>query len=187
LIWLLPAPADTVEPVDQQLFSGQPVIHLLEPEDKDGNGYRLTYLVNARLDVFWRFKTDFDNEFLISNDLILAHRLVSHQDNVVITENRYSTKPGAVFRWQTTVFPDQHMLKFILLNPQETGQKYHTGYIQLEELDQKTKVTQVGYFDFFGASFWVKYPFYGGMQHFLKHTAKWEQQVIQNLKERYTK
>jgi hypothetical protein len=185
LLSLLPASGHSAEPLEQRLLSGQPIIHLLEPDDKDGRGYKLIYVVDAPLNVFWKFKTDFDSEFVMSNELILAHRLISHQGNVVITESRYSTKPGAVFRWQTTVLPEQHLLKFILLNPKEAGQKFHSGYIQLEGLDQKTKVTQVGYFDFFGASFWVKYPFYGGMQHFLKHNAKWEQQAILDLKDRY--
>jgi hypothetical protein len=185
LLSLLPASGHSAEPANPQSLGGQPIISLLEPEDKDGKGYRLTYRVDVPLEVFWKFKTDFDNEFLMSNALILSHRLISHSGNVVVTENRYSTKPGTVFRWQTTVFPEQHLLKFILLNPQETDQKYHYGHIQLEGLDQKTKVTQVAYFDFFGASFWVNYPFYGGLQHFLKHTAKWEQDIIQDLKDRY--
>ncbi len=185
LLSLLPAFVHSAEPVKPQSLGDQPIISLLEPEDKDGKGYRLTYRVDVPLPVFWKFKTDFDNEFLMSNALILSHRLISHSGNVVVTENRYSTKSGKVFRWQTTVFPEQHLLKFILLNPQETDQKFHYGYIQLEELDQKTKVTQVAYFDFFGASFWVHYPFYGGMKHFLKHTAKWEQDIIHDLKDRY--
>lgn len=185
LLSLLPASGHSAEPVKPQSLGGEPIISLLEPEDKDVKGYRLTYRVDVPLEVFWKFKTDFDSEFVMSNALILSHRLISHSGNVVITENRYSTRPGAVFRWQTTVFPEQHLLKFILLNPKEAGQKYHSGYIQLEELDQKTKVTQVGYFDFFGASFWIKYPYYGGMQHFLKHNAKWEQEIIHDLKDRY--
>ena len=189
LIWvsflLLPALGKTSETLQQRLLGGQSVIHLLEPQGKEGQGYKLIYLVDAPLEIFWKFKTDFDNEFLLSNELIHSHRLVSQNGNVVVTENRYASKPGVVFRWQTTVLPDQQLLKFILLNPQECGQKYHSGYIQLERLEQKTKVVQVAYFDFFGASFWVRYPYYGGMKHFLNHTAKWEQQIILNLKDKY--
>lgn len=182
---LLPASGKTSETLEQQLLDGHSVIHLLEPQDRDGKGYKLIYVVDAPLEIFWKFKTDFDNKFLLSNKLINSHRLVSQNGNVVVTENRYANRPGAVFRWQTTVLPDQHLLKFILLNPQECGQKYHSGYIQLERFDQKTKVIQVAYFDFFGASFWVKYPYYGGMKHFLKYTAGWEQQAILDLKDRY--
>ena len=189
IIWvsvlLLPASGKTSETLDQQLLDGQSVIHLLQPQNREGKGYKLIYLVDAPLEIFWKFKTDFDNEFLLSNEMIDSHRLVSQDGNVVVTENGYVNKPGAIFRWQTTVLPDQHLLKFILLNPEECGQKYHSGYIQLERLEQKTKVIQVAYFDFFGASFWVKYPYYGGMNHFLKYTAKWEQQTILDLKDRY--
>jgi hypothetical protein len=73
----------------------------------------------------------------------------------------------------------------VLLNPEQCGQKYHYGYIQLEEMDQKTKVSQIAFFDFFGVFFWVNYPFYGGMSDFLKYTARWEQQVILKLKDTY--
>ncbi len=189
IIWLflllLPASGKTSETLNRQLRDGQSVIHLLEPQDKAGKGYKLIYLVDAPLEIFWKFKTDFDNDFLLSNELIDYHRFISQNGNVVVTENRYVNRPGAIFRWQTTVLPDQHLLQFILLNPQECGQKYHSGYIQLERLEQQTKVVQVAYFDFFGASFWIKYPYYGGMKHFLKYTAKWEQQIIQVLKSRY--
>jgi len=46
----------------------------------------LIYLVDAPLDVFWKFKTDFDNQFLLSNKLIISHRFVSRNRNVVVTE-----------------------------------------------------------------------------------------------------
>jgi len=173
------------EPTEQQLLSGQPLIYKLTPERKDGRGYKLIYMVDAPLDVFWKFKTDFDNQFLLSNKLIISHRFVSRNHNAVVTENEYSNKPKAVFRWQTTLLPDQHRLKFILLNPEDCAQKYHYGYIQMEAFGQKTKVTQVAYFDFFGVSIWVSYPFYGGMSYFLKYTAGWEQQTILKLKNKY--
>ena len=175
-----------IEPTDKQLLGGQPFIYKLEPEQKNGNGYKLVYLVDVPLDTYWKFKTDFDNEFLISNELITAHRFVSRNGDVVITENTYASKPNSIFKWQTTVLADQRHLKFILLNPEECGQKYHHGYIQLKALGQATRVTQVAYFDFFGASLWVNYPFYGGMSHFLKHTANWEQQTVLKLKKKYS-
>jgi hypothetical protein len=177
----IPAP----EPTEQHFLSTNPIIFKLKPERKYGRGYKLVYLVDAPLDVFWKFKTDFDSQFLLSNKLITSHRLVSRNRNEVVTENKYSNKPKAIFKWQTTLLPDQHLLKFILLNPEECGQQYHYGYIQLEALGSRTRVTQIAYFDFFGVSIWVSYPFYGGMSYFLKYTAKWEQQIILKLKDKY--
>jgi hypothetical protein len=177
----IPAP----EPAEPQRLSSNPIILKLKPERKDGRGYKLVYLVDAPMDVFWKFKTDFDNQFLLSNKFITSHRFVSRNRNEVVTENEYSNRPKAIFKWQTTLFPDQHLLNFILLNPEECGQKYHYGYIQLEALDSRTRVTQVAYFDFFGVSIWVSYPFYGGMSYFLKYTAHWEQQTILKLKDKY--
>ena len=174
------------EPTDKQLLGGQPFIYKLEPERQSGKGYKLIYLVDVPLDTYWKFKTDFDNDFLLSNDLITAHRFVSHSGNVVVTENTYASKPKSTFKWQTTVFADQRLLKFTLLNPQECGQKYHYGYIQMKASGQSTRVTQIAYFDFFGASLWVNYPFYGGMSHFLKYNTAWEQQIILKLKEKYS-
>ena len=174
-----------IEPTDKQLLGGQPYIYKLEPEQKNGKGYKLVYLVDVPLDIYWKFKTDFDNEFLLSNELITAHRFVSRNGDDVVTENTYASRPNSVFRWQTTVLADRRLLKFTLLNPEECGQKYHHGYIQLKALGQSTRVTQVAYFDFFGASLWVSYPFYGGMSHFLKYTAAWEQQTILKLRDKY--
>ena len=169
----------------QQLVASAPSISKLKPERKKGRGYKLVYTVDVPLDVFWKFKTDFDNQFLLSNKFIASHRLVSRKLNEVKTENEYSDKPRVVFRWQTTLLPDQHLLKYVLLNPEDCGQKYHYGYIQLEARGSRTLVTQVAYFDFFGVSFWVNYPLRGGMSHFLKYTAKWEQQTILELKDKY--
>jgi hypothetical protein len=177
----------TAGPSGQQLSGSSPIIYKLTPERKDGRGYKLVYIVDARLDVFWKFKTDFDNQFLLSNKFINSHRLIRRSRDEVITANEYSNKPNALFKWQTTLFPDQHLLKFILLNPEECDQKYHYGYIQMEALDSKTRVTQVAYFDFFGVSAWVNYPFYGGMSYFLNYTANWEQQTILKLKHKYRK
>lgn len=173
------------EPTDQQLLGGRPFIYKLAPERQNGGGYKLIYLVDAPLDIYWKFKTDFDNDFLLSNRLITAHRFVSRNRNVVVTENEYAGKPNATFKWQTTVLADRQLLEFTLLNPAECGQKYHYGYIQIKALGQATRVTQVAYFDFFGVSIWVDYPLYGGMAHFLKYTAAWEQQTIIKLKDRY--
>ena len=168
-------------PSQLQLSNSDPIISKLMPEQAHGRGFKLEYVVNAPLDVFWNYKTHFDNEFLHNNKYITSHKLVSREENLVITETEYSYKPGKVFKWQTTVFPDRHFLEYTLLNPEQCGQKYHYGYIQLEAEGTGTRVTQVSYFDFFGVSLWVNYPFKGGMSHFLNYTAKWEQQLLSEL------
>ena len=173
------------EPTKQQLLSGKPFIYTLKPERQGGRGYKLVYLVDAPLFAYWKFKTDFDNEFLLSNKLITSHRLISRNGNVIVTETIYSNKPNTVFRWQTSVFPERNLLKFILLNPDECGQEYHYGYIQMEAFGDKTKIIQVAYFKFFGMSVWVNYPFYGGMNYMLNYLAGWEQQTILELKDKY--
>lgn len=166
------------EPTQQQDFENDPILIKLRPEGKAGRGYKLIYLIDAPVDVVWRFKTDFDNQSLLSNRYINSHRVIGRNQNGVVTENEYSNKPKLKFKWQTTLFPDQHLLNFVLLNPEECGQKYHHGYIQLEAVGSRTRVTQVAYFNFFGVSFWVGYPFRGGMSHFLKYTAAWEQKAV---------
>ena len=162
------------------------LIYKLEPERESGRGYKLVYWVDVPLDVFWRFKTDFDNDYLVTNNYIKSHRFVDRHEKVVITENEYTNKPGVRFKWQTTVVADEFRLIFELLNPEDCGQKFHYGHIQLEALGQKTKVTQIAYFDFFGVSFWVNYPFYGGMRDFLKSIARWEQKIIIKMKDKYS-
>lgn len=165
--------------------STSPVITKLKPERKTGRGYKLSYLIDAPIDVVWRFKTDFDNQFLLSNKFFTSHRLVNRDQDEVVTENVYSNKPKATFRWRTTLFADRRRLEFTLLNPEECGQKYHYGHIQLEAAGASTRVTQVAYFDFFGVSFWVNYPFSGGMSSFLRYTAAWEQQTVLDLRGKY--
>jgi hypothetical protein len=169
----------------EQLSNNDPVISKLMPERAHGRGFKLEYFVDAPLDVFWNFKTNFDNEFLHKNRYINSHKLVSREDNLVITETEYSYKPREVFKWQTTVFPARHLLEYTLMNPEECGQNYHYGYVQLEADGTRTRVTHVSYFDFFGVSLWVNYPFKGGMAQFLKYTARWEQQLVSEIEHRY--
>ena len=166
------------EPTQPQDFDSDPILIKLWPEGKTGRGYKLIYLIDAPVDVVWRFKTDFDNQILLSNKYITSHQLISRNQNEVVTENEYSNNPGLKFKWQTTLFPDQHLLNYVLLNPEECGQTYHHGSIQMEAVGNRTRVTQVAYFNFFGVSFWVGYPFKGGMSYFLKYTAAWEQQAV---------
>ena len=171
-------------PQDLFLYN-DPIISKLKPEQAHGRGFKLEYLVNAPLDVFWNYKTNFNNDLLHKNRYITSHRLVSREENLVITETGYSYKPGKIFKWQTTVFPDRYLLEYKLMNPEECGQKYHYGYIQMEAEGSGTLVTQVAYFDFFGASLWVNYPFKGGMSEFLEYTARWEQQFVLEFEHRY--
>ncbi len=181
----LPSQTPAAEPTQQQGFDRNPILFKLRPEGKAGRGYKLIFLIDAPLDVVWRFKTDFDNQYLLNNKYINSHRLLSRNQNEVVTENEYSNKPKVKFKWQTTVLPEHHRLIFVLLNPEECGQKYHHGYIQLEAVGNRTRVTQVAYFNFFGVSFWVGYPFMGGMSHFLKYTAAWEQKAVVDLVSHY--
>lgn len=180
---------------EEALLAGKVLISELKPQRQEGGGYKLVYVVDAPIDAFWKFKTDFDNNFLLTNKFIKSHQMISRRGNVVVTEDLFSEdlythRPRAKFRWQTTLSPAEYRMDFVLLNPEECGQKFHYGHIQLETLgafSQKTMVTQVAYFDFFGVFFWVKYPWYGGMQHFLKYTAHWEQDTILKLKTTYIK
>jgi hypothetical protein len=157
------------------------------PERVGGNAYRLVYRVNVPIAVYWKFKTDFDNSFLIENKFINDHHFISQNGNIIITETRYTYQPDVSFKWQTNLFPKQFRLVFSLLNPQECRQKYHHGYIQLESEGKYTRVTQVANFDFWGATFWVYNPWSGGMQDFLSYTARWEQAIAVRLKDRYHK
>lgn len=173
------------EPDINQLMQGKAYIYKLYPEDAAGKGYKLVYMVAAPLSAYWNFKTDFENNFLLTNKLITEHRLVEYKDNVAITETIYATKPGVRFRWRTICSPDIHRLDFKLLNPKECGQEFNYGHIQLEEIDNHTKVTQIAHFEFFGATLWMNYPWYGGMHHNLNYTARWEQETIVRLIDKY--
>jgi hypothetical protein len=162
----------------ENYVTAMPVISKLRPDGANGRGYKLVYYVDAPIEISWKFKTDFDNQLLLSNRYINSHRLVISDQSGAVTETEYSNKAGTVFRWQSTVFPERYLLKYVLMNPDECGQKYHYGSIQLEAMGSGTRVTQLAYFDFFGVSLWMSYPFAGGMSHFLNYTAGWEQQAI---------
>jgi hypothetical protein len=176
-----------VELSPKELIRERQVLYRIEPDAKGGEAYRLVYLVPAPLEVFWRFKTDFNNDFLLSHRFIREHRVISQHGNVVITEDTYTSAPGKVFRWKTTVDAAQHRLEFVLDNPVECNQRFHYGFIRLEPFGEaQTKVTHVAYFDFLGASLWANYPWPGGMSSFLRYTATWEQETILRLRERYS-
>lgn len=161
------------------------LLEKIEPDPRGGKAYKLVYRIEAPLSAYWRFKTDFDNDFLESSPFIRQHRLVSRSMAGAITENRYTHAPDDFFRWRTTLSPQQHRMDFVLLNPAEVRQKFHYGYIQLNALAQSTQVTQVAYFDFWGVSLWSAYPWGGGMTDFLTATARWEQKTMLRLKAHY--
>ena len=157
----------------------------IEPDSRGGKSYKLVYLVKVPIDVYWKFKTDFDNRFLVTNKYIREHHFISRSDNSVITENKHANAPDVFFRWQTSVFPEAHRLDFVLLNPEACEQKFHYGCIQLEAVNAGTRVTQTAYFDFWGVFLWAYNPFGGGMREFLEYTASWEQETVLQLKDRY--
>ena len=172
---------------EEQFTVIDPIISKPKPERPHGRGFKLEYVVSAPLDEFWSFKTNFDNDLLRKNKFINSHKLVSREENLVITETEYSYKPKSIFKWQTTVLPQQNLLEYELLNPEECDQKYHYGSIQLEAEGNSTRVTHIAYFDFFGVTFWVNYPFKGGMSDFLKYTALWEQEFVSDFKNQHQK
>ena len=160
-------------------------IYQIAPDKRGGKAYKLVYFVNAQMYVFWGFKTDFDNNFLLKNKYIQEHRFIARNGNKVITEDKYTNGPNAYFRWQTTISSRAKRLDFVLLNPKQCRQKFHYGYIQLKSVSGGTQVTQVAYFDFLGSSLWANYPWGGGMKDFLSYTAHWEQDTIMRLKDQY--
>ncbi len=169
----------------KRLVNDQVFIYQIAPDKRGGKAYKLVYLVEAPIDVYWKFKTDFDNDFLVKNKYIREHNFISQNGNTFITEDKYTYGPDVYFRWQTAGFPETYRLDFVLLNPKQCRQKFHYGHIQLESVTEKTRVTQVAYFDFWGASLWANYPWRGGMKDFLSYTAHWEQETILHLKSRY--
>jgi hypothetical protein len=175
----------TAEASTENHITSKPAISRLKPDGTRGRGYKLVYYVDVPVEVFWKFKTDFDNRILLSNRYINAHRLVIHNQHGAVTETEYSNKPGTLFRWQSKLFPEQYLLRYVLMNPDECGQEYHHGSIKLEAVGTGTRVTQLAYFDFFGVSLWMSYPFTGGMSHFLNYTVRWEQQTMLEFRSWY--
>jgi hypothetical protein len=187
LFCFMPMSHSTATQIEQRSSGSENIfIYRIASDRRGGKAYKLIYLVNVPIDVFWRFKTDFDNDFLLENKYIETHQFISRNGNIIITEDKYAHNPNVHFRWQTTIFPRAKRLDFILLNPDQCRQKFHYGYIQLKSVPQGTQVTQVAYFDFLGSSLWAIYPWGGGMKDFLSYTAHWEQKTILKLKKRYS-
>ena len=160
-------------------------LHHMAPDSRGGKAYKLIYLVPVPVAVYWEFKTDFDNDFLVKNKYIHEHQFISSNGNIVVTESKYTYGPQVFYRWQTTVLAHLLRLEYVLVNPEETKQRFHYGYIQLTAVKEGTLVTQVAYFDFFGVSLWAAFPWTGGMRDFLFYTARWEQDMVMQLKGRY--
>ena len=83
----MPVHPATVEPDAEELLSKQRFIYRIKPEERGGEAFKLIYLVPVSVDVFWRFKTDFRGNFLLSNKYIKKHRVIHEMGNVIITEN----------------------------------------------------------------------------------------------------
>ena len=171
----------------QEEFSTHPVVSRWRPKEKGGKAFKLVYAVQVPRDIFWRFKTDFDNEFLVTNKYIKSHRLIERRNRSITTETVYTHRPGVVFRWLTTLYPQDFRMEYQLLNAKDCGQKYHFGQIKLEKLGRITGIVHVAQFDFLGAFLWVNYPGPGGMSAFLRYTARWEQETIERLKDDYSR
>ena len=174
------------EPRETKSPTAESHIYLLKPDKRGGKAYKLVYTVEVPIEVYWNFKTDFQGSFLRTHKYIKEHRLMRRKENVVITEDVYSNAPNAAFRWRTILYPSIYRLDFTLENPEECGQRFHYGYIQLVAANKQTKVIHVAYFDFLGVSLWVNYPWKGGMTAFLDYTARWEQKTVLRLKDRYS-
>ena len=164
---------------------GTVFVERIASDTGEGYGYRVEYIVPAPINKFWLFKTDFDSDFLLTNDELLDHRIVRRVGNAVVTENRFAFAPGLRFLWKTTVFHERHRLEFELLNTKDTRHDFHYGSIQLTPMGKHTRVTQIAFFNFRGASLWVKYPWYGGMKYTLTKNARWEQKVASRYQTEY--
>ena len=70
------------EPTYEELLTGEAFIYVTEPDERGGKAYKLVYLVDVPIDVLWRFKTDFDADFLLTHEFIKKHRLVRKKRNI---------------------------------------------------------------------------------------------------------
>jgi hypothetical protein len=73
----------------------------------------------------------------------------------------------------------------ILLNPEECGQRFNYGSIELSPSGRGTRVTHSSYFDFFSATFWDHFPGPDGMEGFLRYTGRWEKETVKRILPRY--
>jgi hypothetical protein len=165
--------ADTATALRDEKIS----LERLHDHPNGGYGYKLQYYVAAPIDAFWLFKTDFSSALVAESGELIRHKHLKTDGNRVLTENQYSSAPGLIFLWQTTVLPERYRMEFILQNAKDCYHDFHYGSIQLSPAGQFTKVTQIAFFNFRGASFWVHYPWSGGMKSTLTNVVRWEQKV----------
>jgi hypothetical protein len=151
----------------------------------EGRRVRLIYYAPVNVETFWRFKTDFENDWLVSNRYIQAHRFIGRRGNVVVTETKYTHGPDVFFRWESRLFPESHTLRYTLLNPAECGQLYHRGVVTLASEGNLTRVRHTSQFAFAGAFIWAYLPGPAGMAEFFRYTARWEQETVLRLQVRY--
>jgi hypothetical protein len=185
VIFLIPPVAVAAEDqVDAMVTRDIRILQIASPYE-GGYGYRIEYRLPVPIDVCWRFKTDFENDFLLRNSLIASHRLLRRQGNVAITETTYRAAPGKRFIWETITDPRRHRMDFRLIDPGAAGQQFHEGVIRLIDQGSHTVIVQQAFFNFRGAGLWVHYPFRGGMREILTTTARWEQKTIGRLQAAY--
>jgi len=84
----MPIHHSTAEPDAEELLNKQSIVNRIKLEKRGGEGFKLIYPVPVPVDVFWRFKTDFHGNLLLSNRYIQEHRLIQESDNVTVTANK---------------------------------------------------------------------------------------------------
>jgi hypothetical protein len=187
---LMPAPASVRAAEHQALLerlAAKTQLEQVAVADGEGRRVRLTYYAPVAADIFWRFKTDFQNNWLVSNEYIEEHRFIGRNGNIVITETKYTYGPDVFFRWKTELIPAARTLRYTLLNPADCDQDFNYGVITLEPDGAYTRVTHTSHFDFTGAFIWAHLPGPWGMVDFFRYTARWEQETILRLEARYAK
>jgi len=177
--------ADSGGGLRHEVPDGKLLIERPRPDSKGGQAYRLIYTVDVPVEVYWRFKTDFDNTFVTTHRYITSHRMVQRTGKVVITENTYRNHGDMVFRWQTTIDNHARRLEYVLLNPRSVEHRFHRGTIEVMPIEGQTLVVQTAYFNFFGAFLWANLPVPGGMRSSLKYTARWERETVRRLRDQY--
>jgi len=69
--------------VPKEILDGKPLIERPRPDSRGGQAYRLIYVVDVPVETYWRFKTDFDNTFVVTHRFITFHRVVRKTGNGV--------------------------------------------------------------------------------------------------------
>jgi hypothetical protein len=85
------------EPVSARAYTRQVSVEQMWPDQRGGKAYKLTYQVQLPIDTCWKFKTDFRNEFILTNKYIREHRLTSGNGDTARTEDKYPNAPDLFF------------------------------------------------------------------------------------------